>query len=233
MRALELAQGLEVAVRNIRELQDPRRGYLPAQGEVHEVSPRERGSDQRQSHPTTSCFRCGKQDHVAAECRFKDAQYRRCGKVGHLVRVCHSTPRKPKDQEKRRDAVKQVMGGSTAQDSDEYMLYQLTSNNSAKPFEVNLKLDGRHRGSRDSTYRRLELKPVQPTKVKLCTYAGEPLDVLGELEVEAELGDQREKLSMVVVKERALVCWAEIGYPASSWTGRKSIECRRIPCKKF
>ena len=35
-----------------------------------------------------ACFRCGKSDHVATNCKFKTAKCHECQKVGHLPRVC-------------------------------------------------------------------------------------------------------------------------------------------------
>ena len=35
-----------------------------------------------------ACLCCGKQGHVKADCRFKDAECRSCGKTGHLSNVC-------------------------------------------------------------------------------------------------------------------------------------------------
>ena len=34
-----------------------------------------------------ACFRCGKSDHVATNCKFKTAKCHECQKVGHLARV--------------------------------------------------------------------------------------------------------------------------------------------------
>ena len=43
------------------------------------------------SHPATvECYHCGC-NHYATKCRFMEATCRRCGKKGHLVRVCRSS----------------------------------------------------------------------------------------------------------------------------------------------
>ena len=39
-------------------------------------------------HTDRACLCCGKQGHVKADCRFKDAECRSCGKTGHLSNVC-------------------------------------------------------------------------------------------------------------------------------------------------
>uniref|UniRef100_A0A914VWG2 CCHC-type domain-containing protein n=1 Tax=Plectus sambesii TaxID=2011161 RepID=A0A914VWG2_9BILA len=43
---------------------------------------------------TTSpqCYRCGRTNHTAANCRFKEEYCRNCDKKGHIAAVCRSTP---------------------------------------------------------------------------------------------------------------------------------------------
>ena len=53
----------------------------------------------------------------------------------------------------------------------------------------------------EKTYHKLFPEmPLQPTSVKLHTYSGEPLTVLGEREVEVRYGEQGEWLVVLVVK---------------------------------
>ncbi len=39
-------------------------------------------------HSRQSCYRCGKTNHAANDCKFKDATCHTCGKKGHIVPVC-------------------------------------------------------------------------------------------------------------------------------------------------
>ena len=39
---------------------------------------------------STTCYRCGKSNHTASQCRYKDVDCLKCGKKGHLKAVCHS-----------------------------------------------------------------------------------------------------------------------------------------------
>ena len=39
------------------------------------------------------CFRCGKSNHTAAECKFAEAKCRKCDKVGHLMVMCKNSDR--------------------------------------------------------------------------------------------------------------------------------------------
>ena len=104
-KALELAQGLETAARNVKEISCKKETASPytltrnGQQEVYKVTPERKAK--------LSCYHCGKAGHVASKCRFKGAKCHKCGKTGHLQRVCHS---KPKDGGKR-NSFSQPCGG--------------------------------------------------------------------------------------------------------------------------
>ena len=53
------------------------------------------GNKQRTSRQNCSktCFRCG-WDHHSGECRYKNAECRKCGKIGHIARRCSQNRRK-------------------------------------------------------------------------------------------------------------------------------------------
>ena len=84
-RAVEIAQGMETASKNAKELAQQEK----ATETVHQVRPPTRGKDTGGStkfHST--CFCCGRIGHRREQCRMKDAVCRGCGKTGHLVHVC-------------------------------------------------------------------------------------------------------------------------------------------------
>ena len=41
------------------------------------------------------CFRCGNKNHLANDCKFKNATCRGCGKIGHLQNVCRNGKKHP------------------------------------------------------------------------------------------------------------------------------------------
>ena len=112
-KALEMALGIETAMKNIQELQG---GHRQASGagdrqeqsgnsaDVHRVTPgprpKDESSSKRETQPpgpatslaATTCYRCGEEGHTANRCRFKDAKCFSCGKVGHVRAVCRSKP---------------------------------------------------------------------------------------------------------------------------------------------
>ena len=82
-RALQWARAAEVVCKETEGMQlvrkEPER--FPLDGETNRV------------YSKPACYRCGKQGHSAADCRFKTAQCHACQKTGHLARVCLSRQR--------------------------------------------------------------------------------------------------------------------------------------------
>ncbi len=126
-RALELAQGLETAAKNVQELQASTR--MPgatdptAGGGVHRLGPKKKRSDD-------TCYRCGNLGHAGSTCRHKDAKCHNCGKVGHLRKVCRSKKYDPgatrRDQQHAR-TVKHLEEETQTGEEEEYYLFQLGS----------------------------------------------------------------------------------------------------------
>ena len=84
-KAYDLAQGMEAADKNSKSLQG-------GDGIVQKITrpsqkPKDKGG-------RDACYRCGKQNHTAKECKFLDAKCHNCGKKGHIATVCRSKPAK-------------------------------------------------------------------------------------------------------------------------------------------
>ena len=100
-KALKLAQGMETAAQNVKELQG---GTQSSSREVNKVTPQVKGKNARSApqfkgKSDHTCFRCGKAGHLASKCKFKDAQCYHCGKSGHVQAACYGkakgTAKKP------------------------------------------------------------------------------------------------------------------------------------------
>ena len=78
-KALEIAQGIEAADKNAREL----KGQSVASPGGESLHFAGAAADMK------SCYRCGRH-HDARSCKFRDATCHKCGKCGHIAPVCRS-----------------------------------------------------------------------------------------------------------------------------------------------
>lgn len=91
-KTIELTQGMETAAKNVKELSQREVPSTSSSGNVHRVTPPTCGKDTCSNMQKFSgnCFCRGIAGHKRASFRFKDAVCCRCGKAGHLLRVCHA-----------------------------------------------------------------------------------------------------------------------------------------------
>ena len=209
-KALEVAQGLEMAAKNARTLQ-PKAGLgtatssESAEQSVFNVNPPLEGGQ------VVSCYRCGRNNHTATKCRIKEAKCHGCGKVGHIIKMCQSRPASGFIRERHTGSIKWVEG---EEDRDlEYSLFQLKSPSRSAPLEVSVKLDGHQANMEvdmgaslsiisEATYRDLwatKDKVFEETTIPLRTYSWESLKVLGRVEVEVLYKEQKAQLPLIVV----------------------------------
>lgn len=111
-KALEIAQALEVAERDEWKLvENTTEPVQKLQDSKLRATSR---STRKEDTPTYSkCYRCGKSNHRASNCRFKSAKCHNCGKTSHLKAVCQQPVKKD-----RRDAVKQISEDEREADRD-------------------------------------------------------------------------------------------------------------------
>ena len=216
-KALELAQAIEAAERNVQELQCTKGGTE----RVFNVK------WSAQNTPNTKCYRCG-DNHSATDCRFKGASCHNCGKQGHIARACRSKSKRyaPKFDQTTK-GTHQVQSDQTNQSQEqgqgeanddqvfgEYSLFNVKDIKNS-PMQITVCINGAEltmevdTGATLSiisqrTYERLwdkENAPrINPSKARLRTYTGEIIDILGELVVEVVFGKQRETCSLIVVQ---------------------------------
>ena len=198
--AFSLTLSLEAAAKNVQALQGAVAAVTETQSEstVHKVDTRAKQSQRFSSRgaPKRSglCFRCGRGGHMVSKCRFKSATCHKCGKTGHIKAACRS-----KDQSQHQ-GVKTLLEESTdaaiAMDSmQEYKLFAVGSSDGRSPIEVELELDGHRIRMEIDTGASLSLvseatfkqlwpgRTLEPSTVRLKTYTGEVLKVLGSAQV--------------------------------------------------
>ena len=90
--AMSLAQSMEIAERNVKELQRVTTMEQTASGVDKTVNKVEESKPKNQARP---CYRCGKDGHAPTVCRFKEVTCYNCGKLGHLMAVCRKEKKQP------------------------------------------------------------------------------------------------------------------------------------------
>ena len=211
-KAFELAQAMETAEQNAREIQ----GSGPCRstkGEKHVWKVKESPKPTEE----TTCYRCGGK-HEQMTCRFKEVLCRSCGKKGHIAKVCRS---KPNPEHKRKgmkpkgtDRAHQIRCSSPGEEVGEYSLYSITGTGK-RAYTVKPKLNGVELEMEidtgatlslisEETYCKLwqahQTPTLETTDTNLRTYTGEKITALGKIKVEVAINSQLAELSLLVVK---------------------------------
>ena len=203
-KALELAQSLEAAARNTKEIQN---GVgIKANGRTGSSQDNPR-TEPIGSVSTNAFHRCGKVGHLSWQCSFKNAKCHNCGKVGHIKKACRNklnsggvlteATRQGKQSTKKAAVGRTV---KTVEPSDtslveEYPLHQLTENSGSNPIELNVDVQGETISMELDTGAAVSLisertynqffsdVSLKKSTVKLKSYSGEDIPVRGQMEV--------------------------------------------------
>ena len=202
-KAKEIALGLESAVQGARDIQ------LPSSGTVNNVV-------EKKTTGYTKCFRCGRTNHSAPQCRYKDAVCKKCNKTGHLAKVCqnkktNSTPSLPTKKHLPTNVVSEQ---SSPSEKHEYALFTIQDTKEVTdkpgPLYVSVSLNGKQvsmeidTGSAvsimsESKFKGISSEPLQESLVNLCTYSGEKISVQGEAMCNVEYEGKQYSLPIVVI----------------------------------
>ena len=125
-KAKEIALGLESAVQGARDIQ------LPSSGTVNTAV-------EKKTTSYTKCFRCGRTNHSAPQCRYKDVVCKKCNKTGHLAKVCQSkkTIPSPSLSTKKRLPTNIVSEQLSHSEKHEYALFTIQDTKEVKTSMVN------------------------------------------------------------------------------------------------
>ena len=219
-RALEIAQSIEAADKNSRELKG---SDVTLQDSLKFAG----------ASKLRPCHRCGRR-HDAKTCKFRDAECHKCGKTGHIAPVCRSTPKKPNEVSSPPSTCRPKgppkhkgkgwksggarwlgTGVSQSESSDDLGTYTLTDATPQPPILIDMEISGKpvkfelDTGATvtvmaEDTFRSLfPQRRLKHTSLELKTYTGQPMDIVGETSVEVSYGYQQQQpqeLSLVVVK---------------------------------
>ena len=208
-RAMEIAQGMEAAESNTRALNPSIKSI----------------QSKRRLQPNQPCYRCGKSNHSAADCRFKDAECHSCGKQGHIAPACRSNPPSQfKKTEKRRfktHLVEPDGNSSTDSEADTYHLYRLTEP-STQPITVTVKIEDTplkmeidtgaaisiiSEATRKAKFSKFKLRK---SNILLKTYTDEAMMVTGQINVCVNYGEQVARLVLAGSGPSLLSFWTQL-----------------------
>ena len=212
-RAVEIAQGVETKYASLREMTTLHKPVTVKSEPVHRVD-RGRGSRTRPPRRTTACSRCGTEGHAAIACRFKDKTCNYCRKKGHIARVCRrrlqqATSEKP--ERKVNHLEEETTSDSEEDEAPIHTVISLVKNGRERspPIVVRVCVNGVELDmevdtgasvslmSEDSYYKLFPNCPLNATQVRLQTYLGEAIPVVGS--VVAHVSQQAD-LPLIVIK---------------------------------
>ena len=208
-RARELALATETATRNSQDLQaskSPTVKTEPLLKIQHQNISQTSATDIGRG--TSACYRCGG-DHLHKDCRFRDAVCRLCKKKGHIARACRTQFRgKPRSTHKV-DAEQ-----SPSDEPVEILALFRTKSKSAESMAITVKADQADlvmevdTGASvslmsETTYKQTwkeHLPHLNKSNIRLRTYSGEFLKVLGSITVDVAYENQNEQLPIIVIE---------------------------------
>ena len=204
-KAYELALTMEAAERDTKDLKHDSGRTEVHKGEVHSIQSRRGRKDSSRKRGKPTCYRCGG-EHLAPSCRFKETECHRCKKVGHIAKMCKTKTAGGKCvQQTHHVQVKEENEPTTYSlftvhsELQDAMTVELTMNGIPVTLELDtgaaLTLINRE------TYHRIATssQPLEKTKVKLKTYTGETIELLGAANFKVVYSGIEEELLTYVV----------------------------------
>ena len=211
-KALTLSQAMELADRHTKDLQVAST-VNPAQ--IHKLHKKASSSPKSSKDTAAVCYRCGGK-HLANHCPFKEAECHACGKKGHIAKVCKSKKAGSslgQRGNKSSKAALKVQDSVDVADTLEYTLFPV-SDQQAKPVLMTVWVDGKElcmevdtgasvslvsEATVEKLWGKERLSQLQSSKVKLRTYTGQNISVIGSTMVKVQSGGQVEHLPLLVV----------------------------------
>ena len=197
-KAVDLARSRETATKEIAGFSQPLVEVNRIHNSTHKSSVRKTKPPMGQSNanikPSQPCSGCGGM-HWKKDCQFKNAECFHCHRKGHLAKCC----RVPKNPNKSNNYGKAVNTISVVESAGEYEEIFQINNNKIPPIMINIKINGTPvkmeldtgaarsimpKAIYEQTWPIASERPMlQKCNVKLETYGGTQLNVVGEITV--------------------------------------------------
>ena len=161
---------------------------------------------------SSACYRCGKTNHSPQACFYKQQKCRACGKLGHISRMCQSKGKgRPKPAERTDFVGNSEDPDEPSAENEDLPLLNIRTVRSQPSIMLPMTINGKRLPMELDTGASISLisegvwtqtlgaPKLAPSQVRLTTYTGQGLKVLGELTVRAVYRDQEKQLPLVVV----------------------------------
>ena len=149
-------------------------------------------------HKGKECYCCGRKNHLSAKCHFKDPECHKCWLKGHINRVCRTKSsagaqrKTTKTSYRGQNRTTCVQADQDSDDGPDDSLVCQINGNSSLTMKMQLQMNGTPLSMEIDTGAAVSIMSeptqrnlfptvtLQPARIKLRTYAGEPMPVLGE-----------------------------------------------------
>ena len=215
-KALDVARVMEAAASNTKSFKTAIRKFsvVPARSKEAKNNCYLCGRSSHSHHDCkfkdATCHHCGKKGHIAPVCRSKEKSQQSISSHPP-AKGRNNDKKKPRRTHRVQEAPDDRSSDNGESSGEEYRLHKLTDRSSSTPINVAVRINGKTLTMdldteaavsiiSDQTRKSLfpELK-LQPSSLVLKTYTEEPMEVLGQLNVQVQYGGQEEKLVLIVV----------------------------------
>nr|XP_055046280.1 LOW QUALITY PROTEIN: uncharacterized protein K02A2.6-like [Misgurnus anguillicaudatus] len=207
-KALEIAQGMESAANNAKDIQKANGSAGAGVSDVLHVS-------KPVKEKTVECYRCGGA-HYANVCKFKETVCHNCGKKGHLAKKCRGNKVKtnPSKAARKFKPAAHHLIDTEQEESCTYSMFNLQDARTEPLFatiqingaSLRMEIDTGASASliSEETYEKLwptaQSPALSKSSIKLRTYTGEIIPVVGAMAVNIAYGSQEAGARLLVVK---------------------------------
>ena len=202
-KAVSIAQSMEAAESEAHTLRSEKMA-------VHKLESEKSSRTIVTLPPKKACHRCGKNNHSADNCFYKEAICNKCKKKGHLAKVCRSAYPHSGQQSQEKPVRRTQWVERSPTPDDELPLHCLGSH-SSKPIIAEVELNGTLVSMEVDTGAAVSLMSqavqerlfsqatLQATTTNLRTYTGEAMEVIGKLPVTVTYANQSKALTLYIV----------------------------------